>query len=88
MSNIFEYKIVENGIELTLNKNGQKCLLGRWHGFQDITQLEVISIIENKVLESDTNFSKLNDNSGYFLNFDFVSPNINFSVCSESIFKV
>ena len=59
MSNIFEYKIVETGLELCLLKNKQKCSLEQWNGFSDISQLELISIIENKILENDPNISKL-----------------------------
>ena len=73
MSNTFHYNEVENGIELYLKKNNQKCSLNEWNGLTDVSQLEIVSIIENKVLENDPNFKKLSDNSGYFLGFDFVS---------------
>ena len=56
MSNTFHYNEVENGIELYLKKNNQKCSLNEWNGLTDVSQLEIVSIIENKVLENDPNF--------------------------------
>ena len=73
MPNIFEYKIVESGIELHVLKDGQKSSLEQWNGFTDVSQLEIVSILENKILENDINLSKLPNNTGYFLSFDFIS---------------
>ena len=73
MSSLFEYNIIENGIEFFLNRNGQRCSLNEWHGLDNLYQIEIISIIENKILEENEDVNKLENNSGYFLSFNFVS---------------
>ena len=69
----FNYKLFDEGINLYLLDNGNKLKIDAWNILDQLNQIEVISIIEEKSQTDVSHAKVLNDKEGYFLTHEFVS---------------